>query len=165
MQAVPARCAVVPLSHGVGFIATVGFRPPCIAADGHDAVVVERGVRREVVLLDVLHVDAPLHAQTRWEIAPQHIEQFRTVLSIFKVSTPTIQRDCSIMTHRRPTASSVTAAGVYCSSLTHCAVCTSLLELRGEIVRITVGLVDQLLLLYTTWFWCGRGWLLSLIHI
>lgn len=30
----------------------------------------------------------------RWAIAPQYIEHFRTVLSIFKVRTPTIQRDC-----------------------------------------------------------------------
>ena len=33
----------------------------------------------------------------RWAIAPQYIEQFRTVLSIFKAFTPTIQRDCSTM--------------------------------------------------------------------
>ena len=33
----------------------------------------------------------------RWAIAPQYIEQFRIVLSIFKVSTPKIQRDCTTM--------------------------------------------------------------------
>ena len=35
----------------------------------------------------------------RWAIAPQYIEQFRIVLSIFKVSTPTIQRDRPTMPH------------------------------------------------------------------
>ena len=30
----------------------------------------------------------------RWAIAPQYIEQFRTVLYIFQASGPTIQRDC-----------------------------------------------------------------------
>ena len=30
----------------------------------------------------------------RWAIAPQHIEQIRIVLATFKVSAPTIQRDC-----------------------------------------------------------------------
>ena len=33
----------------------------------------------------------------RWAIAPQYIEKFIIVLSIFKVSTPTIRRDCPIM--------------------------------------------------------------------
>ena len=48
-----------------------------------------------------LAVDTPLpHApQHRWAIAPKCIEQFRIVLSIFKVSDPTIQRDCPSM-HR-----------------------------------------------------------------
>ena len=39
-----------------------------------------------------------------WAIAPQHIEQFRIVLSIFRISAPTILRDfptmCGAMRNR-----------------------------------------------------------------
>ena len=35
-------------------------------------------------------------------IAPQYIELFRILPSIFKVSTPTIQRDCPTMLHTAP---------------------------------------------------------------
>ena len=38
--------------------------------------------------------------ELRWAIAPQYIEQFGIVLSIFKVSSPTIQRDCPTMALR-----------------------------------------------------------------
>ena len=50
------------LSHRVGLVAAVGHLPPCVAANGHDAVVVERGMGREVVLLDVLHVNTLLQS-------------------------------------------------------------------------------------------------------
>ena len=40
---------------------------------------------------------AGVHLWHRRAIAPQYIEQFRIVLSIFKVSDPTIRRDCPSM--------------------------------------------------------------------
>ena len=40
---------------------------------------------------------AVLAGGRRWAVAPQYIDQFKIVLSIFRVSAPTIQRDCPTM--------------------------------------------------------------------
>jgi hypothetical protein len=46
----------------VGFVAVVWESPPLFAANGHNSIEVELRVRREVVGLDVIHVDGVLHA-------------------------------------------------------------------------------------------------------
>ena len=63
-----------------------------------------------------------------WAIVPQYIEQFRIVLFIFKVSAPTIQRDCP---------------SNLCTTSVHASLSNTCLWLAAPFLRasVTLGLV------------------------
>ena len=73
---------------------TISFRPSIICMV---LTWLEVEILYEHVCVDTVGRQGSARHCHRWAISPQNIEQFRIFRSIFKVSAPTIQHDCSSM--------------------------------------------------------------------